>query len=190
MHPVVFWIIAPLLSAAFGYLLWQAVKVRAELIRVLEDGSGIAGLLDRRADWRRTALADTRVQHALHDKTLIAINTPILFRSFDNILLRMVWVMGGLVLAITLAAMILVNFWLGALALAVAGITCQFPLHRNGERRVAADLTALALSLHLWYEYDAEICENVILTSPRFANLLKYVKAHFPEKAPSAKASS
>lgn len=182
MLPIVFWIVTPLFSAAFGYLLWQAVKMRAELIRVLEDGSVIASLLDRQADWRRTALADQRVQQALQYKTLISINTPILFRAFENAMLRTVWVMGALMLAITLAAMILVSFWLGALALAVAGITCQFPLHPLGERKVAADLTALALSLHLWYEYDAEICENVILTSPRFVNLLRYVKAHFPEK--------
>lgn len=182
MIHLIYWFVVPILAAAFGYLLWQAVKVRAELLRVLEDGSDIASLLDRQADWRRTALADQRVQQALRDKTLIAINTPILFRSFENTMLRTVWVIGALMLAITLAAMILVSFWLGALALAVAGITCQFPLHPLGERKVAADLTALALSLHLWYEYDAEICENVILTSPRFVNLLRYVKAHFPEK--------
>jgi len=65
----------------------------------------------------------------------------------------------------------------------VAGLVGQFDLHPIGTRKVAADLTALALSLYLWYEYDAEICENVLLTSPRFAHLFKYVKAHFPEKA-------
>ncbi|MHB0939425.1 MAG: hypothetical protein ACYC6A_23775 [Armatimonadota bacterium] len=182
MHHYIFWIATPLLSAAFGYLLWQAVKARAELLRVLGDDSAIAERLDRQADWRKAALADARVQLALRDKTLISINTPILFRSFENAMLRVVWVMGALVVAAAVAAMILVSFWLGALVLAVAGVASQFDLHPIGERKVAADLTALALSLHLWYEYDAEICENVLLTSPRFANLLRYVKAHFPEK--------
>jgi len=182
MHPLVYWFAAPLLSAAFGYLLWQVVKTRAELIRVLENDDAIAGLLDRQANWREAALADKRVKRALRDKTLLDINTPILFRSFERGMLQTVWVMAVLILAIAVVSAVLVNFWLGVPAVAAGGIGRLFPLNAIGARKVGADLTALALSMYLWYEYDAEICENVNLMSPRFEKLLKYVKAHFPSK--------
>jgi hypothetical protein len=180
LPPFVFWFAAPLLSASFGYLLWQAVKTRGELLRVLGDAGAIAGVLDGR-DWRKAALADRRVQKALRDMTQLSINTPILFRSFEQGMLRIAWAMAALILAIAAVSAVLVNTWLAVPVVIAGGIGLLFPLHPIGARKVSADLTALALSLHLWYEYDAVICESVNLMSSRFERLLAYVKAHFTE---------
>jgi len=182
MHQIVYWIAAPLLSAIFGYLLWQAVKTRAELLRVLGDEGQIAGLLDGR-DWRKAALEDRRVRKAVRDRTQLAINTHVLFRSFELGMLRVAWTMAVLLLAVAVASAVLVSCWLGALALAVAGMAGLFDLHTIGERKAGRDITALAMSMYLWYDYDAVICENVNLMAPRFEKLLAYVKARFPTKA-------
>jgi len=180
MHPLVFWIASPLLSAACGYLLWQAMKTRGELLRMLGDEGTIARLLDGR-DWRKAALTDKRVRKALRDMTQLSINTPILFRSFELDMLRVAWMMTILILAIAAASAVLASPWLILPVVIAAGCTWYIPLHPLGLRKAGADLTALAMSLHLWYEYDAEICESVNSLSPRFEKLFGYVKAHFPE---------
>jgi len=96
--------------------------------------------------------------------------------------LRIAWTMAVLVLAVAAVSAVLVSVWLAALALAVAGVAGQFDLHAIGKRKVDRDITMLAMSMYLWYDYDAVICESVNQMAPRFEKLLAYVKARFPAK--------
>lgn len=183
MNHLVYWFLAPLLSAGCGYLLWQHVKAMRELGRALEDAAGISALFDGNGMRLMVAAkADRRILRALKDPTQLAINTAVLYRAIQRGYLQAIWIFIFCVLAIAIAGVILVNAGLMALVLLVALPVWLLPFNAFSQRRVERNLAALAYSLKLWYEYDAEICQTVMHMNGRFDPLFEYVRAHFVEK--------
>jgi hypothetical protein len=181
-HPV-YWFLAPLLSAVFGYLLWQHVRAMRELARALEDAAEITALFDGNGMRLMVAAkADRRILRAMKDPTQLAINTAVLYHAIQRGYQQAMWIFVLCILGIATASVVLVNAGLMALVILIALPVWLLPFSAFAQGRVHRNLAALAYSLKLWYEYDAEICQTVINMNSRFEPLFNYVKTHFVEK--------
>jgi len=179
MH-IALWILAPLISSVLGYLCWQAMRAQREVARVLRDESAIEALFARAGkQLLEQAVSDPRIRAALQDETRLALSTTILHRGIERRYRQIMLSAGIPVLALAGIAGVVLHPLAVVLVLAAGAAGLLAPPPPAVVQHVRRDLGALALSLKIWYEYDPEICTDVINVTGIFEPLFAYVKAHY-----------